>query len=73
MNWFRLAQPIILAWGWRRAAIAFAAGAVSALAMAPVNFWPVLFVTFPLLVWLIDGAVAGRWRGAAAADSLTSR
>ena len=24
VNWFRLAQPVILAWGWRRAAIAFA-------------------------------------------------
>jgi apolipoprotein N-acyltransferase len=66
VNWFRLAQPVILAWGWRRAAIAFVAGAVSALAMAPVHFWPLLFVTFPLLVWLIDGAAAARWRGAAA-------
>jgi apolipoprotein N-acyltransferase len=66
VNWFRLAQPVILAWGWRRAAIAFTAGAVSALAMAPVHFWPVLFVTFPLLVWLIDGAAAARWSGAAA-------
>ncbi len=66
MNWFRLAQPVILAWGWRRAAIAFLAGAVSALAMAPVHFWPILFVTFSLLVWLIDGAAAVRWRGAAA-------
>ena len=31
--------------------------------MAPINFWPVLFVTFPVLVWLIDGAAAARWRG----------
>ena len=23
--------------------------------MAPVNFWPVLFLTLPTLVWLIDG------------------
>jgi apolipoprotein N-acyltransferase len=66
VNWFRLAQPVILAWGWRRAAIAFVAGAVSALAMAPVHLWPLLFVTFPLLVWLIDGAAAARWHGAAA-------
>jgi hypothetical protein len=28
------------------------------------NLWPVLFLTFPLLVWLIDGAPAQRWRGA---------
>jgi apolipoprotein N-acyltransferase len=54
---------IILAWGWKRAAIALVAGALSALAMAPFNAWPVLFVTFPVAVWLIDGAAAGRWRG----------
>ena len=54
---------IILAWGWKRALIALAAGAVSALAMAPFNAWPVLFVTFPVAVWLIDGAAAGKRRG----------
>jgi apolipoprotein N-acyltransferase len=58
---------IILSWGWRRAAIAFVAGALSALAMAPFNAWPVLFVTFPVTVWLIDGAGAGRLRGLPAA------
>lgn len=58
---------IILTWGWKRAAIALAAGAVSALSMAPFNAWPVLFLTFPLAVWLIDGAAAGRWRGVPAA------
>ncbi|MEI8151804.1 MAG: apolipoprotein N-acyltransferase [Hyphomicrobiales bacterium] len=60
-------HSIVLAWGWQRAAIAFVAGAASALAMAPVDLWPVLFVTFPLLVWLIDGAAAGRWNGVLAA------
>jgi apolipoprotein N-acyltransferase len=58
---------IILAWGWKRAAIALIAGALSALAMAPFNAWPVLFLTFPVMVWLIDGAGAGRWRGVPAA------
>jgi apolipoprotein N-acyltransferase len=58
---------IILAWGWKRAAIALVAGALSALAMAPFNAWPVLFLTFPIAVWLIDGAGAGRWRGIPAA------
>ena len=57
------ALAIILTWGWKRAAIAFVAGALSALAMAPFNAWPVLFLTFPVAVWLIDGAAAGRWRG----------
>jgi len=65
VNWFRLAQPVILAWGWRRAVIACLAGAASTLAMAPISFWPALFVTFPPLVWLIDGAAAGRWGGVA--------
>jgi apolipoprotein N-acyltransferase len=58
---------IILSWGWKRAVIALLAGALSALAMAPFNAWPVLFVTFPVAVWLIDGAGAGRWRGVPAA------
>ena len=35
--------------------------------MAPFNAWPVLFLTFPVMVWLIDGAGAGRWRGVPAA------
>jgi apolipoprotein N-acyltransferase len=58
---------IILSWGWRRALIALSAGALSVLAMAPFNAWPVLFVTFPVAVWLIDGASAGRLRGIPAA------
>jgi apolipoprotein N-acyltransferase len=58
---------IILSWGWKRAAIALVAGALSALAMAPFNAWPVLFLTFPVVVWLIDGAGAGRARGVPAA------
>ena len=59
----RLAHWIVLSWGWRRALVAFAAGAVSALAMAPFDAWPVLFFTFPILVWLVDGAAAGRLGG----------
>ncbi|KJC61762.1 acyltransferase [Bradyrhizobium sp. LTSPM299] len=58
---------IILTWGWKRAAIALIAGAASALAMAPFNAWPVLFLTLSVAVWLIDGAAAGRWRGVPAA------
>ena len=58
---------IILTWGWKRAAIALFAGALSSLAMAPFNAWPVLFLTLPVAVWQIDGAGAGRWRGVPAA------
>jgi apolipoprotein N-acyltransferase len=63
VNWFSLAQPVILAWGWRRALIAFLAGAASTLALAPINVWPAMFVTFPLLVWLLDGAAVSRSAG----------
>ena len=62
-----LGLSIILAWGWKRAVIALMAGALSVLSMAPFNAWPVLFLTFPVAVWLIDGAAAGKWRGVPAA------
>ena len=64
-----LIHAIVLAWGWRRWLIAFVAGALSALAMAPFNAWPILFLTFPTLVWLIDGAALGRWGGVIMAAS----
>ncbi len=44
--------------GWRRHAAAFLAGSLSVLAMPPLFLWPVLFFTFPVLVWLIDGSQA---------------
>jgi apolipoprotein N-acyltransferase len=63
----RLAHTVVLAWGWRRILIAFLAGAASALALPPINAWPVPFLTFPILVWLVDGAAAGRLGGVPAA------
>lgn len=54
----RFAGLIIVQWGWRAALIAVVAGAVSALAMPPFDIFPVLFVTMPILVWLIDGTTA---------------
>ena len=47
MNLTAFSHAVMLAFGWRRAAIAFGAGAASALAMAPINAWPILFVTLP--------------------------
>lgn len=52
----RLADTIAALAGWRRALVAMAAGAASVLALAPFFLWPVLFLTMPVLVWLIDGA-----------------
>lgn len=43
--------------GWRRVGTALGAGALSVLAMPPFFLWPVLLLTLPVLVWLIDGAI----------------
>jgi apolipoprotein N-acyltransferase len=43
--------------------VAFLAGAASTLALAPINFWPAMFVTFPPLVWLLDGVGMARRDG----------
>lgn len=45
--------------GWQRRATAFAAGAVSVLALAPFFVWPILFITLPVLVFLIDSSDQG--------------
>ena len=42
--------------GWRRFFLAFLAGAVSALAFAPIDFFPALLLGLALLVLLLDGA-----------------
>lgn len=52
-----LAGRVILLWGWPRRLCALAAGAVAALALAPVDFLAAGFIAFCLLVWLLDGAV----------------
>jgi apolipoprotein N-acyltransferase len=67
VNLKRPIHTIVLAWGWRRWLIAFAAGALSAFAMAPFNAWPILLLTFPTLVWLIDGSGVGHFGGVTAA------
>jgi apolipoprotein N-acyltransferase len=59
----RIAYWIVLSFGWRRAVTAFTAGAMAALALAPIDALPVLLLSFPVLVWLVDGAAAGRLGG----------
>lgn len=64
-----LADSVILAWGWRKRLIALAAGASGALALPPLDLWPLIVVPMTIAVWLIDGAVgpslASRVRSAA--------
>jgi len=74
-----LARSVAGLKGWRRSAVGFSAGAISVLGFAPLHAWPVLFITLPLFVWLLDGiattsgeagkpawrqgAIAGWWFG----------
>lgn len=54
----RLAGRVILLWGWRRALAAMLAGALAALSQPPFDFFAACFVSFPVLVWLLDGAAS---------------
>ncbi len=51
-----IADSVILAWDWRRRAIAFLAGAVGALALPPFDFLPAMLAPMMAAVWLIDGS-----------------
>jgi apolipoprotein N-acyltransferase len=55
-----LAYRVVLSSGWQRRLIAAGAGALSSLAMAPYNLWPLLAITLPIFVWLLDGTGTGR-------------
>ena len=63
----RLVHAIVLSWGFKRACIAFLAGALATLGLEPFALWPLMFVSFSILVWLIDGVAATGWRGALSA------
>lgn len=52
----RLAGRIMLLWGLKRWALAFLVGALAVLSLPPFDFFAVLFVSFTVLVWLLDGA-----------------
>ena len=51
-----LASAVILSWGWPRRLIAFAAGAIGALALAPFCYAAAMIAPMTVAVWLIDGA-----------------
>ncbi|WP_420406637.1 apolipoprotein N-acyltransferase [Hoeflea sp.] len=52
----RIAETIMLSWGGKRIALALLSGSFAVLALPPFNFFAVLFVSLPVLVWLLDGA-----------------
>lgn len=51
-----LADRVILARGWRRGLLAFAAGVVGALALPPFGLLPALALSLTPAIWLLDGA-----------------
>lgn len=59
----RLADSIILLWGWRRILLAFLAGASLVLTLPPFNALPVGWIAIPILVWMIDGAATPEGTG----------
>lgn len=52
-----LPNTFLLAWGWQRRFLAVLCGALTALALPPFGWSPVLLLTFPCFVWLLDGAL----------------
>jgi apolipoprotein N-acyltransferase len=50
---------------WQRLALAFAVGAATILAFPPFSVIPVLWIAFPLLLWLLNGCRTA-WAAAAA-------
>lgn len=51
-----IAGGFILLWGWKRSAVGFVAGVLSAFSLPPYNAFPVLFLTFAIFIWLLDSA-----------------
>jgi len=64
-----LAARILLLWGVRRAGLAVLAGAIGALALPPFDIFASMFVSFTLLVWLLDGATGDAETGRAGLSS----
>ncbi|WP_337268017.1 apolipoprotein N-acyltransferase [Oryzifoliimicrobium ureilyticus] len=60
----RLSDRVILAWGAKRVLLCIFAGAVGVLALPPIGFFAAMFVSFTLLVWLMDGTAAAPNSGA---------
>ena len=46
--------------GWRRLTAAFVAGAVAIVAFPPLSIIPALWLSFPILIWLLEGCSTRR-------------
>ncbi|MEM9631431.1 MAG: apolipoprotein N-acyltransferase [Pseudomonadota bacterium] len=52
-----LPNTFLLAWGWQRRLLCVLCGVVTAFALPPYGLAPLLLLTFPCLVWMLDGAL----------------
>ena len=52
----RFAAYVILSSGLKRFLIALISGALSSLSQPPFGIFAINFLTFPVLLWLVDGA-----------------
>ncbi len=43
--------------GWRGRGVGFLAGAVATLALPPASFLPALYLSFPVLLWMLSGRI----------------
>ena len=59
----RIASRLLLLHGWRRLLLAFIAGGLASFSQAPFDFFAVCLISFPVLVWLLDGAAADSGSG----------
>ncbi len=59
----RIAQEMAAQQGWRRYGIAFMLGALLTAALPPVDLTPLVFIVFPLYLWLDDGSLTA-WASA---------
>ena len=53
-----IVHSIMLSYGWRRCLTAFGSGALGALALPPVSFFPAIVLPMCVGVWLLDGAAS---------------
>lgn len=51
---FSFKGSVVSARGWRRHVIIFSSGLLSVLSLAPFFLSPILFLTFPVLVWMLE-------------------
>ena len=48
--------------GWRRGSLAFICGAFTALGLPPLGLWPIIFVSVPVFLVLLETVPAKSWR-----------